>query len=416
MAAAGSPTGCGTSRAGSGRRRTATRARCGWAGGLRVGLHLDGRRPGAVPRGPRRAGPRRPRDGAERRWRSSVRASRTWCAPGCTSRTGATATRSDGCTRRCSAPIRRWRRWSSCPGCCIPTCASRSRSRRCCRTGRGRMTGTDSAGTPWAGRALSGTGVRRRRRRRRPDLAGRTGGGPPATVGGGRRAAGPGGGAARWLVPVVAVLDEGDDGAHGHTVDQRTDMAAGDAHRSGRPARAAGVHQRRGPRRVGRHGAAGAGHAARAAQAAVAEGCHVAVVDLGGEAPTELRPSMLWALAQETEWHPAHTDPFVAQSVSRAVAEEGDILTHRLEEGEPPGSGVLRVVLGLPAGMPADVGPGPGDSGRRAAGHRRRAPGARRRADLRGGDRRQAMRPSGAGVLSSTREGSAPRTLSSTSP
>jgi hypothetical protein len=78
------------------------------------------------------------------------------------------------------------------------------------------------------------------------------------------------------------------------------------------------------------------------------------VVDLGGEAQTELRPSMLWALAQETEWHPAHTDPFVAQSVSRAVADEGDVLTHRLEEGEPPGSGVLRVVLGLRAGMPAE--------------------------------------------------------------
>jgi hypothetical protein len=63
---------------------------------------------------------------------------------------------------------------------------------------------------------------------------------------------------------------------------------------------------------------------------------------------------MLWALAQETEWHPAHTDPFVAQSVSRAVADERDVLTHRLEEGEPPGSGVLRVVLGLRAGMPAE--------------------------------------------------------------
>jgi hypothetical protein len=94
--------------------------------------------------------------------------------------------------------------------------------------------------------------------------------------------------------------------------------------------------------------------ASRAARAAVAEGCHVVVVDLGGEAQTELRPSMLWALAQETEWHPAHADPFVAQSVSRAVAVEGDVLTHRLEEGEPPGSGVLRVVLGLRAGMPAE--------------------------------------------------------------
>ena len=51
---------------------------------------------------------------------------------------------------------------------------------------------------------------------------------------------------------------------------------------------------------------------------------------------------------------PRAHDPFVAQSVSRAVAEEVDILTHRLEEGEPVGSGVLRVVLGLPAGMPAE--------------------------------------------------------------
>ena len=160
--------------------------------------------------------------------------------------------------------------------------------------------------------------------------------------------------AARWLVPVVAVLDEEDDGAHGHTVDKRTDMAlvtlTGPDGRRALPvftsvaALAAWDADAR-PVPV---------TAARAAQAAVAEGCHVAVVDLGGEAPTELRPSMLWALAQETEWHPAHTDPFVAQAVSRAVAGGGDILAHRLEEGEPPGSGVLRVVLGLPAGMPAE--------------------------------------------------------------
>ena len=177
--------------------------------------------------------------------------------------------------------------------------------------------------------------------------------------------------AARWLVPVVAVLDEADDGAHGHTVDQRTDMAlvtlTGPDGRRALPvftsveALAAWDADAR-PVPV---------TAARAARAAVAEGCHVAVVDLGGEAPTELRPSMLWALAQETEWHPAHTDPFVARSVSRAVAEEGDILTHRLEEGEPPGSGVLRVVLGLPAGMPADVVQALATRVGETAGHRR---------------------------------------------
>jgi hypothetical protein len=95
--------------------------------------------------------------------------------------------------------------------------------------------------------------------------------------------------------------------------------------------------------------------AARAAQAAVAEGCQVAVVDLGGGTPTELRPSMLWALAQEARWRPAHADPFVAQAISRAVADEPDVLSHRVEEGQPPGAGVLRVVLGLPAGLPGGV-------------------------------------------------------------
>ncbi len=93
--------------------------------------------------------------------------------------------------------------------------------------------------------------------------------------------------------------------------------------------------------------------AARGARAAVAEGCQVAVVDLGSATPTELRPSMLWALAQEAEWRPAHADPFVAQSVALALADEPDVIAHRLEEGEPLGTGVLRVVLVLPAGLPA---------------------------------------------------------------
>ena len=185
------------------------------------------------------------------------------------------------------------------------------------------MTGTDSAGTPWAGRALSGTGfdaddgaadpawlaalaeVHRRPSAEADALLVRTAA------------------AARWLVPVVAVLDEQDEGAHGHTVDKQTDMAlvtlTGPDGRRALPvftsvAALAAWDATARPVPV---------TAARAARAAVAEGCHVVVVDLGGEAPTELRPSMLWALAQETEWHPAHTDPFVAQSVSRAVAEEG---------------------------------------------------------------------------------------------
>jgi hypothetical protein len=217
------------------------------------------------------------------------------------------------------------------------------------------MTGTDSAGTPWAGRSLAGTGFGEDTGDADPALLAALAevGDQPSAEADARlvRAAA----AARWLVPVVAVLDESGDGDHRHTVEKRTDMAvvtltAPDGRRAlpvftstdalaawdptARPVPVSG---------------------AQAAQAAVAEGCQVAVVDVGGEAPTELRPSMLWALAQEVEWRPAHTDPFVAQSVSRAVADEPDVATLRLEEGRPAGHGVLRVVLGLRPGLAADA-------------------------------------------------------------
>ncbi|HEY7988438.1 MAG TPA: SseB family protein [Lapillicoccus sp.] len=217
------------------------------------------------------------------------------------------------------------------------------------------MTASDSAGTPWAGRALTSTGFDDDDGRADPELVAalKLVHARPSAESDARlvRAAA----AARWLVPVVAVLEEADDGAHGHTVDHRTDMAvvtltAPDGRRAlpvftSAEALAAWDADAR-PVPV---------TAARAAQAAVAEGCQVAVVDLGGGAPTELRPSMLWALAQETQWRPAHADPFVAKAVSRAVADEQHVLALRVEEGQPPGGGVLRVVLGLPAGLPGDV-------------------------------------------------------------
>ncbi len=96
--------------------------------------------------------------------------------------------------------------------------------------------------------------------------------------------------------------------------------------------------------------------AARAAQAAVAEGCDVLVVDVGSAASTELRPSMVQALAHGREWAPAHLDPLVAQCASSAVAAEQSVVEHRLVEGTPSGAGVLRLVLGLPPGLrQADV-------------------------------------------------------------
>jgi len=90
----------------------------------------------------------------------------------------------------------------------------------------------------------------------------------------------------------------------------------------------------------------------RAAQSAVFERCDVMVLDLGSGREWVLRPSMVWALAQQRDWLPAHTDPFVAQALSRAIAEEADVEEWAAKEG-PTGSGILRVVLSLRAGLDA---------------------------------------------------------------
>ncbi|KGN42501.1 SseB family protein [Knoellia aerolata] len=93
--------------------------------------------------------------------------------------------------------------------------------------------------------------------------------------------------------------------------------------------------------------------AARAAQAAVSERCDVVVIDVAGPRTRVLRPSMVWALAQEREWVAPHLDPFVAAGVSRAVAEEADVRAHHVEEGAPSGQGVLGIWLELTEGLDA---------------------------------------------------------------
>jgi hypothetical protein len=93
--------------------------------------------------------------------------------------------------------------------------------------------------------------------------------------------------------------------------------------------------------------------AARAAQAAVSERCDVVVVDVAGPAAVALRPSMVWALAQQRDWLPAHEDEVVARAVAVAVRGHDEVVAHELGAGEP-GQGVLRVVLQLRPGLTAD--------------------------------------------------------------
>jgi len=95
---------------------------------------------------------------------------------------------------------------------------------------------------------------------------------------------------------------------------------------------------------------------ARAAQAAVSERCDVIVIDVAGPHTSVLRPSMVWALAQERDWLIPHEDPFVARAVTAALAEEPAVRTHRIEEGAPAGQGILGLVLELTDGLdPAEI-------------------------------------------------------------
>jgi len=90
----------------------------------------------------------------------------------------------------------------------------------------------------------------------------------------------------------------------------------------------------------------------RAAQGAVTERCDVMLLDCGSAHERVLRPSMVWALAQQRDWLPAHTDPFVTQALLRATASERDVVACSAE-GDPAGAGILRVVLSLSAGLDA---------------------------------------------------------------
>ena len=90
----------------------------------------------------------------------------------------------------------------------------------------------------------------------------------------------------------------------------------------------------------------------QAAQGAVAQRCDVLVLDCGSDRERILRPSMVWALAQQRDWLPAHLDPFVGQALIRATADEEDVVDCVGQE-EPAEAGVLRVVLSLRPGLDA---------------------------------------------------------------
>ncbi|CAG7573448.1 type III secretion system (T3SS) SseB-like protein [Barrientosiimonas humi] len=197
----------------------------------------------------------------------------------------------------------------------------------------------DSGGQGWHGRSLSGTGFDGDSGETDPRLL-------AALRSGDEQAAMRAIAAARLLVPIVAAPGEGDDTG--------TDMAAvtlraPDGQQAlpvftGVAALAAWDAAAR-PTPV---------TAARAAQAAVSERCDVMVVDVADEHPFVLRPSMVWALAQDRPWLPAYTDPVVQQAVSLAARDDDDVRAAVCESGDDLEPGLLRIVLSVPPGRSAE--------------------------------------------------------------
>lgn len=210
--------------------------------------------------------------------------------------------------------------------------------------------GADSAGVPWGGRALTSTGFDEDDGTADPALlaaleayaAGRL---PDEDLFAHVEPA-------RLLVPVVAVAGETATGEDGLVHDRSVDMAAVtllDA--EGRRAQPAFTSLAA----LGLWDASARPvpvTAARAAQAAVTEQCEVLVVDPGSPHEVELRPSMLWALAQQRAWLPAHGDPFVDRAVAAATAPEEAVTAYALEAGDPRGT--LALTLTLAPGLAAE--------------------------------------------------------------
>lgn len=218
--------------------------------------------------------------------------------------------------------------------------------------------GHDTAGVPWSGRVLTGTGFDDDTGAADPALAraladGR--GDARGTAGGEERVVAAVADA-RLLVPVVAVPGEVDTSAGPLAVDVSSDMAvvtltAPDGTRALPAFTSLDTLARWDPQArpvpVG---------AARAAQAAVQEGCQVIVLDpvRPGTPPGEagqayvLRGSMVWALAMGRPWCPAHEDGAVAAAVAAALQGIAAVRGHSLA-GEP--GGALRIELDLAAGL-----------------------------------------------------------------
>ncbi|WP_130013773.1 SseB family protein [Serinicoccus sediminis] len=201
--------------------------------------------------------------------------------------------------------------------------------------------GADTAGVPWAGRTLTGTGFDGDTGDADAALAALLAGDRPDPVQVVAAVA-----EARLVVPIVAVAAEVDESS-GLPADARSDMASVTLVAPDGSSRAL-------PAFTSTQALAAWDPAARpvpvtaqrAAQAALQEGCDVIPLDLPpapGAAAWTLTGSMVRALATGRPWSPAHRDDRVVAALAAAVDAEEAVREHRL--GGDAGELVVELAL-----------------------------------------------------------------------
>ena len=195
------------------------------------------------------------------------------------------------------------------------------------------MSGTDSAGRPWAGRTFEATPWAADDGSAPPAylaahaafLAGEAG--PEAVVDALRDA--------RLLVPLLAGLDEAGVAESGHRIDKRAELAvvtvAGPDGRRVLPAFSSADALRTwnpAARPVPLP-------APQVALGAAGDGTELVIVDPGSPTQFGLRRSALEALARRLPWVPAWRDAEVRRALRRAVADEDAVTTARVTSDDP---------------------------------------------------------------------------------
>jgi len=153
---------------------------------------------------------------------------------------------------------------------------------------------------------------------------------------------------ARLLVPVVAVLDEVEEGGRGLRAEKSSHMASVVIERpdGGRGLPAFTSTQAMADWNPEARPAPVEGP--RAGQAALAEGCEALLLDLAGPVSHVVAGPALWALAQDREWVEPHRDAMLGAHLSEVLADLGGVRV-RLKAPDDPAPGGPEVVIEVDA-------------------------------------------------------------------